>query len=67
VSSGGERVVCYGGNRNGLSNREAKPDPTKPTIVTIGASAGAVTALQRFFEAFPEQTGASFVVVMHLE
>jgi two-component system, chemotaxis family, CheB/CheR fusion protein len=55
------------GNRNGLSNREAKPDPTKPTIVTIGASAGGVTALQRFFEAFPEQTGASFVVVMHLD
>jgi two-component system, chemotaxis family, CheB/CheR fusion protein len=55
------------GNRNGLSNREAKPDPAKPTIVTIGASAGGVTALQRFFEAFPEQTGASFVVVMHLD
>jgi hypothetical protein len=27
-------------SRNGLSNREAKPDPAEPTIVTIGASAG---------------------------
>ena len=50
-----------------LSNREAKFDPTKPTIVTIGASAGGVTALQRFFEALPEQAGAAFVVVMHLD
>jgi two-component system, chemotaxis family, CheB/CheR fusion protein len=54
-------------NRNGLSSREAKPDPTKPTIVTIGASAGGVTALQRFFEVLPGQTGAAFVVVMHLD
>jgi two-component system, chemotaxis family, CheB/CheR fusion protein len=54
-------------NGNGLGNREAKPDPTKPTIVTIGASAGGVTALQRFFEVLPEQTGASFVVVVHLD
>jgi two-component system, chemotaxis family, CheB/CheR fusion protein len=53
-------------NGNGLSNREAKPDPTKPTIVTIGASAGGVAALQRFFEVLPEQTGAAFVVVVHL-
>jgi two-component system, chemotaxis family, CheB/CheR fusion protein len=54
-------------NRNGLSNLEAKPDSTKPTIVTIGASAGGVTALQRFFEALPEHTGAAFVVVVHLD
>src|SRR5215468_5441911 len=54
-------------NRDGLSNREAKPDPTKPIIVTIGASAGGVTALQRFFEALPEEPGAAFVVVVHLD
>jgi two-component system, chemotaxis family, CheB/CheR fusion protein len=54
-------------NRSDLSNHEAKPDPTKPTIVTIGASAGGVTAMQRFFEALPEQTGAAFVVVVHLD
>src|SRR5262245_12888037 len=54
-------------NRDGPSNRKAKPGPTKPTIVTIGASAGGVMALQRFFEALPEQTGAAFVVVVHLD
>jgi two-component system, chemotaxis family, CheB/CheR fusion protein len=52
---------------NGKSNREQKAGPTKPTIVTIGASAGGVTALQRFFEALPEHTGAAFVVVVHLD
>jgi two-component system, chemotaxis family, CheB/CheR fusion protein len=54
-------------NRNDQSNREPKADPTKPTIVTIGASAGGVAALQRFFEVLPEQTGATFVVVVHLD
>src|SRR5215831_9981869 len=54
-------------NRNDQSNGEPKAGPTKPTIVTIGASAGGVTALQRFFEVLPEQTGAAFVVVVHLD
>jgi two-component system, chemotaxis family, CheB/CheR fusion protein len=54
-------------NRNDQSNRETKPDSTKPTIVTVGASAGGVAALQRFFEILPEQTGAAFVVVVHLD
>ena len=54
-------------NRNDQSPSESKPDARKPTIVTIGASAGGVTALQRFFEALPEQTGAAFVVVVHLD
>jgi two-component system, chemotaxis family, CheB/CheR fusion protein len=42
------------------------PEP-KPIIVTIGASAGGVSALQQLFEALPEQTGASYVVVVHLD
>jgi two-component system, chemotaxis family, CheB/CheR fusion protein len=50
---------------NDQSNRE--PNAREPTIVTIGASAGGVTALQRFFESLPEQTGAAFVVVVHLD
>src|SRR5499427_7803833 len=54
-------------DRNGQSAREPEADPTDPTIVTIGASAGGVTPLQRFFEALPEQTGAAFVVVVHLD
>lgn len=36
-------------------------------IVGIGASAGGVQALQTFFEALPDSTGASFVVIVHLD
>src|SRR5262245_18332077 len=52
---------------NNGNHPESGPAATKPTIVTIGASAGGVTALQRFFEALPEQTGAAFVEVVHLD
>jgi two-component system, chemotaxis family, CheB/CheR fusion protein len=40
---------------------------TAPVIVLVGASAGGVEALQSFFAALPERTGAAFVVVMHLD
>ncbi len=39
----------------------------KPVIVAIGASAGGIHALQSFFSALPEHTGAAFVVVVHLD
>jgi two-component system CheB/CheR fusion protein len=39
----------------------------KPVIVAIGASAGGVHALQSFFGALPDRTGAAFVVVVHLD
>jgi two-component system CheB/CheR fusion protein len=42
-------------------------DPTKHLVVGIGASAGGIEALQTFFEALPDQTGAAFVVVIHLD
>jgi two-component system, chemotaxis family, CheB/CheR fusion protein len=42
-------------------------DTVRPPLVSIGASAGGVTALQAFFEALPERTGAAFVVVVHLD
>ena len=35
-------------------------------IVGIGASAGGLEALQEFFDALPEDTGAAYVVVQHL-
>jgi two-component system CheB/CheR fusion protein len=54
-------------NGNNQTPREPSPGSTKPIIVTIGASAGGVTALQRFFEAIPAETGATFVVVVHLD
>jgi two-component system CheB/CheR fusion protein len=41
--------------------------PPKPVIVAMGASAGGVQALQAFFEQMPENTGAAFVVVVHLD
>ena len=37
-----------------------------PTV-GIGASAGGVTALQQFFKDLPSDTGAAFVVIVHLE
>jgi two-component system, chemotaxis family, CheB/CheR fusion protein len=37
-----------------------------PTV-GIGASAGGVTALQQFFQEIPPDTGAAFVVIVHLE
>ncbi len=37
-----------------------------PTV-GIGASAGGVTALQNFFQEIPPDTGAAYVVIVHLE
>jgi two-component system CheB/CheR fusion protein len=36
-------------------------------IVAVGASAGGVQALQKFFDGVPDNTGAAFVVVIHLD
>ncbi len=38
-----------------------------PIIVSIGTSAGGVQALQALFDALPDGTGASFVVIVHLD
>ncbi|MDQ1246441.1 MAG: two-component system, chemotaxis family, CheB/CheR fusion protein, partial [Actinomycetota bacterium] len=35
-------------------------------VVAIGASAGGLDALERFFEACPSDSGAAFVVIQHL-
>jgi len=37
-----------------------------PVVVGIGASAGGIKALQDFFEALPEGTGAAYIVIVHL-
>src|SRR5690348_7991613 len=39
----------------------------EPVIVAMGGSAGGVRALQTFFDAMPDDTGATFVVVLHLD
>ena len=36
-------------------------------VVGIGASAGGIKALQKFFELVPPKTGAAFVVIVHLD
>src|SRR5215510_840259 len=47
--------------------RETDDPPLKPVIVGIGASAGGIRALQAFFESVPNDTGAAFVVIVHLD
>lgn len=52
-----------------MSNPSDTSEPlrTKPSfIVGIGASAGGLEALERFFKAVPEHTGMAFVVIQHL-
>jgi two-component system CheB/CheR fusion protein len=38
-----------------------------PAVVAVGASAGGVQALQNFFDEIPGDTGAAFIVVVHLD
>jgi two-component system CheB/CheR fusion protein len=49
------------------SSEDAEWHDPRPVIVGIGASAGGVQALQVFFEAFPADTGAAVVAIMHLD
>jgi two-component system CheB/CheR fusion protein len=44
-----------------------QPNKKLPPIVAIGASAGGVHALQNLFAALPSDTGAAFVVIVHLD
>jgi two-component system, chemotaxis family, CheB/CheR fusion protein len=44
-----------------------KADQPPFPLVAIGASAGGVKALQRIFEKIPADTGACFVVIVHLD
>src|SRR5262245_18824673 len=39
----------------------------EPVIVAMGASAGGIRALQTFFGSIPPDTGAAYVVVVHLD
>lgn len=42
------------------------PSPEQPWLVALGASAGGLEALQRFFSALAPPTQAAFVVIQHL-
>jgi len=52
------------GNLPGQAGKESQQ---VPVIVAIGASAGGVQALQSFFSQIPQNTGAAFIVVVHLD
>jgi len=45
---------------------ELIPSPLKFPVVGIGASAGGLGALMRFFERMPAANGMAFVVILHL-
>jgi two-component system, chemotaxis family, CheB/CheR fusion protein len=56
-----------------VANENNEPEPANetndklPVIVAIGASAGGVHALVTLFTALPNDTGAAYVVVVHLD
>jgi two-component system CheB/CheR fusion protein len=56
-----------------VANENGEPKPANgnndklPVIVAIGASAGGVHALVALFTALPNDTGAAYVVVVHLD
>src|SRR6516162_11010984 len=60
-------VVADNDSHNDGEKLARKREDTQPVIVTIGASAGGVHALQTFFSALPEHPGAAFVVIVHLD
>lgn len=47
--------------------KEEKSIPASFPIVAIGASAGALDALKKFFNAMPAQSGIAFIVIVHLD
>jgi two-component system CheB/CheR fusion protein len=51
----------------GKADRSGVAAATLPAVVGIGASAGGLEALKKFFGAFAADTGLAFVVVVHLD
>jgi two-component system CheB/CheR fusion protein len=43
-----------------------EPEPFRPYVVAIGASAGGLDALERFFDELDANSGAVYVVIQHL-
>src|SRR5882672_9755174 len=65
-----------GSHRTGASARPMSPEPQRASspaeaprvaVVGIGASAGGLEALKKFFEAMPRDSGMAFVLVPHLD
>jgi len=55
-----------GAERANINDIAPQDDKQILPLVGLGASAGGVSALQRFFARIPADTGIAFVVVMHL-
>jgi two-component system CheB/CheR fusion protein len=55
------------GNRDRAAHTEQSTTEKAPVIVAIGASAGGIPALQKFFSEIPTNNGAAFIVVLHLD
>src|SRR5215813_6804334 len=55
------------GDKNATERGRGKDADKAPVIVAIGGSAGGIPALQHFFEGIPQNTGAAFIVVLHLD
>src|SRR5262245_34685175 len=53
--------------KNTKKKKTESQQPDHPMMVAIGASAGGVRALQELFSSLPDDTGAAFVVVVHLD
>ncbi len=53
--------------RDGGAGKQSSDGDNRPILVAMGASAGGLHSLQTFFEAIPADTGAAFVVVVHLD
>jgi two-component system, chemotaxis family, CheB/CheR fusion protein len=60
-------VANKDGQKSDAGSGTGNDDKLPVTVAAIGASAGGVHALQSFFAAVPDNTGAAFVVVVHLD
>ncbi len=47
--------------------QKARPPPGDFLVVALGASAGGLEALNRFFDALPAETGMAYVLIQHLD
>lgn len=57
--------MCPGPDESS-DGKHAEPDLRPCHVVGIGASAGGLDALERFFENVPQDCGMAFVLVQHL-
>jgi len=64
----GDDALRAGGSDQSLTTIVgATPEATAVPVVGIGASAGGIEALSRFFDVMPADSGCAFVVVLHLD